>query len=77
MANLQPLANMLQVFHKDSSREPTDGERRALLLQILNPFPQLSVQLSKYVEIGAVLFSIRIHLKVGRRLSPTHPDMRR
>ena len=68
MANLRPLSHMLQVFHRDSSREPTDGERRALLLEILNPSPQLSVQLSKCVEVGAALFSIGIHLKVVQTL---------
>ena len=67
-ANLQLLAKVLRVFHKDSPREPTDGERRVLLLQILNPSPQLSTQLSKCVEIGAALFSIGIHMKVVQTL---------
>eukprot|EP00795_Rhopilema_esculentum_P011054 gene11054-19910_t len=40
--NIEKLAILLQQFHKDSSVIPTDGERRDLLLKILNLSAELS-----------------------------------
>ena len=71
--NLEPLALLLQQFHKATTTAPNDTQRRNLLLQIVNPSQDLSKQLDACVEVGAALFSIGINLKVAQTLI-TNPE---
>ena len=66
--NLQPVAQLLAPFHKESQTMPNDVQRRNLLLALLNPGNALAAQLDQCVEPGAALFSIGVNFKVAQTL---------
>ncbi|XP_065067645.1 uncharacterized protein LOC135693182 [Rhopilema esculentum] len=49
--NLQPVAQLLAPFHKESQTVPNDVKRRNLLLALLNPGNTLGAQLDECVEL--------------------------
>ena len=65
---LQPVATLLQSFHKDSDISPTDAQCRDLLSKLINPGSNLDKSLSAAVEVGAALFSIGVNYKVAKTL---------